>query len=193
MPTIDFQLNATQKICIVVPDFVDKINYYYEPTEEVHKFDEVKVCFFNLENKVELCEDVLNEVLGAFYTAMQNALSGSIKLPHDIKPGDVGRLSNYAFRGVYDDYSSSVLVWCSQKKVQTFIYRLEDRVYLEISPIYPWHFEDPLPDEKYISFDEFMKEYKPYFVIEISQSVMQLWVEQAEIILKKVGWSGFSA
>lgn len=167
----------------------DKINYYYEPTEALHKFDEVTACFINKDDEVELIQDVLNEVLGSFFVALKNALSNSVPPLKDMRPGDVGVLSNYAFHDAYTGYASSVNVWCV-KHVETFIYSLNNKIYLEIAPLYPWHNQDPAEGDNFISFLDYMRDYKSLFVAEVPRDVAQQWLQQSEKILKQVDWFG---
>ncbi len=69
-------------------------------------------------------------------------------------------------------------VFCStpsypQPNLTTWIYKQANRYYLEITPNYPYEYRDPKPDERYISFEDFMKDYKPFYKETITRQDLQ--------------------
>jgi len=68
------------------------------------------------------------------------------------------------------------------------LYKLGDvaRLYLEISSSYPWLFLDPEPSDNYYSFDDYVANYKPIAVHEISRETAEQWIKQSEALLQSM-------
>ena len=62
MKTINFVLDKDKKITIQIPDLPNKVNYYYEPTEKIHKFDEGTVSFVDKDFNIETTTNSLDAV-----------------------------------------------------------------------------------------------------------------------------------
>jgi len=59
----------------------------------------------------------------------------------------------------------------------TWIYNKDGNIYLEITPSYRWHFSEPEKDEDYVSYDEFIKKFKPLTIFEIDKERAREWLE----------------
>ena len=57
-------------------------------------------------------------------------------------------------------------------------------IILEITPSYPWHFRDPKAGEKYITYEEYMKSYKPLLIRTIPRDKAQEWLTQTQQLSK---------
>lgn len=68
------------------------------------------------------------------------------------------------------------LLWEASSKLATWLYYKDDSIYLEITPV--WQLTKPGMDEDYISYEEFIKNYKPILTIKIDK-------DNAKQILKK--------
>jgi len=78
------------------------------------------------------------------------------------------------------------MVWCGQD-VATWLYEKDGVFWLEITPSYKWHFLEPAPEESnYITYDEFIKNYKPHVMIELSIDIMKKWLRQTERLIAQV-------
>jgi hypothetical protein len=187
MTQFDFVLDKEKRISITVPDVASKFNYYYEPTEKLHQFDEATVTFISKAKSKEIYEDMIDEILFRFYGTLNRVLYNKIVTPSMVKPGNMGYLLNTLPDEEWDDELSIFWVWSSPKDIQTFIYKINDIIYLEIAPTYPWHYIEPKPGDNYIPFEEFMKSYKPYAVEVIPQPIALEWMNKCEEIIKLIG------
>ena len=61
----------------------------------------------------------------------------------------------------------------------------EGNIVLEITPPFATLFFEAYPEEEPISFDEWMKDYKPLLVTTISKQTAQQWVQQIDDLIKK--------
>ncbi len=186
-----FKINDEKYFELLVPDVTNKFNYSYEPTEKLHKFDKITVAFKeSKKNKeFEVSGDMAYLILETFQFSLKNALDNKTILPNIINAGEVGYYYNIDLSK--EEYSEELLdfsrcsLW-SGKDIQTWMYNKNNKIYLEISPAYPWFYNEPTDDDNYIPFDEFIKMYKPIAVEEIDPATAQKWLEQCNEILNTI-------
>lgn len=187
MTEFNFIIDNNSKIVFIIPDLPQKCNYYYEPTVKLHKFDEVTVEYKNVNgDSIELSKDILNEIAGVFNNVLKKLISNKKQLLSGIKKGSLGYVLNHVINEKQDDDLSLFWVWSSREHTATLMYSVEEKIYMEIVPLYPWTFIEPSNEENYISFEEFMKNYKPYVFEVVDKSIAIKWQEQCEGILKMV-------
>ena len=69
----------------------------------------------------------------------------------------------------------------------SWLYNDKDgNIFLELSPAYPWLFDEVKPGEKFIKYSEWMKEYKPYIVTKIPRDSAEQWLKQINKFMKKL-------
>jgi hypothetical protein len=191
MTVFDFILDSTRKISITVPDIPDKYNYFYEPTEKLHRFDEGYARFISKDFCMELKIEIIHEIVCILEGSLKKALNGQLSLPNGVRKGEVGYALNHMLYITFNsdeakkDRISPFWIWSGPNCVQTLMYNVKDVIYLELAPIYPWiSIEQKKPDHMaYVSFHEFMKNYKPLFVEVIPRDVAIRWHKQTEHIL----------
>lgn len=186
MKTINFVLDKDKKITIQIPDLPNKVNYYYEPTEKIHKFDEGTVSFVDKDFNIELKKEILNEIVCPFYALLKKALHNELQLPDITKIGHAGYALNSMLHNKQDDSIPLYWLWAGSEHRSTLLYNANNTIYLEIVPLYPWLYRDKKPSDNYISFDEFMKTYKPYVVETIPIDIAKQWLKQCEELLKNI-------
>jgi hypothetical protein len=169
---------------VLVPELPDKDNYFCEPTEKLHVFDIVSVVYCNNNIKTELLQDDAAYIIGVPHSILTKALKNKRILPDHIPLGSTSLW--FSIDSAKDDHDvefGSFWLWSSPSKVQIWLYNKDSKIYLEISSTYPWLFVDPKPSDNYYSLDEYIKNYKPIAVYEISRETAQQWLEQCNTIL----------
>jgi len=182
----NFVLDNKTKILISIPDLQLKFNYYYEPTEKLHKFDEAKVCFVSKQNEILLCQDILDHIIQTMHVRLKKASTNNLLLPERLKAGYVGAELNKMLNGISDLNLNPFWMWSALGEVQTLLYNYDNKIYLEIVPTFPDSFDDNSDKPLSELFKEFMKTYKPYFVTEIPIETAQQWLEQSEQIIQMI-------
>jgi len=182
-----FEINKNNTIEILVPELENKFNYYYKPSEKLHKFDEVTAMLIQKNKKFTLKVDAVQVVIEEFKNMLIMALNNQISLPKGVVIGKLGALFN---SNTYEDDLDSIdfgnfWLW-SGPAVQTWLYNRDNKIYLEIAPSYPWLYVEPEKTEEYISFDQFMKTYKPILVTELDKNLVKKWIKECHGILENL-------
>ncbi len=188
MKTIEkFVINKSSSIEILVPELADKFNYYYQPTKELNKFDEVIVVFKDDQKEVVVGSDMADLVFGNLKDILVSVLEDEKELISDINIGKVGYHYNIDTKKLSSDLTdyAEYSLW-SGKLLPTWLYKKNKKIYLEISPKYPWLFEEPKKGEAFISFEEFMRSYKSIAVEEIDKAVAREWLSKCDKIIQKL-------
>lgn len=187
MITFDFPISKTKILKISIPDLPEKFNYYYEPTEKLHEFDEATVTFIDQDSCLEINKDMLTQIVTVLHGTLKLLLANNLQIPKQVSPGSLGILLNNKINRVTRADLSNFWMWSSENNNGTLMYNSNDKIYMEIVPLYPWTFVDPNPGDSYISFDDFMKQYKYYAFEPISKETAIEWHNQCEKILTMIG------
>ncbi|HEX2977744.1 MAG TPA: hypothetical protein VHO47_01350 [Candidatus Babeliales bacterium] len=190
---ITLEIDENKFIEIYFPDMENKFNYYYEPTERFHRFDEITIDYRN-GGSINLYHDVLDDGPNALYLTLQSVQQKTCELPCWIEIGDLVRCLNESHEdGAEQKYKdidfSNFWLWSTAGGAQSFVYTRNGKIYLEIGYIYKWHSRERKDsDTDFISYEEFAKNYKPILIQEITDETAQEWSAQCETWLKEVGW-----
>lgn len=175
------------EIAIYVPNTKKKINYYYEPTKKLHKFDEVLVIYLKGKNETLLMRDVIQEILTRLSGDATRALANQLQIPLSaIDPRGLGAQYNidmYKKKRTlpYSDYA----VFFADD-TQTWIYNLNNKIFFEISPVYRWLHIEPESIDTFISFEDFMRGYKAYQIFEVDRKDIEKLKKKCDLLIKKL-------
>ncbi len=184
---LSHRLNRDERIIICVPKFEHKTNYFYKPTPELHQFDEATVFYDDRESSVILAKDAIQEILIVLSECIDRVLKGQLKIPKllENKIGKLYNIDNNSEKFTFQ-YDSSRMLCVNY--VSTWIYNAEDnKICIEISPLYPWTYRDPKEGENYISFDEFISSYRPIAVIRVERNSLIKLKQKCDSVIKKLG------
>jgi hypothetical protein len=182
-----FKINKDSSIEIAVPTLKDKFNRYYKPTQELQKFDHVKVIFYLKDKRFIIFYDDIQSCLTQFQGSLKLVLENKISLPDFINLGNLGYHYNNDMN-IQDRKSvnySFFWLW-SSTNLQTWLYNRDSKIYIEITPTYPWLFADRKKGEKYIPFKKFIENYKPIAVEEIDRSIAEQWLNECRAMLTEL-------
>lgn len=128
---------------------------------------------------------------------LQYRLAAALCGELEVKSQDAVRGMGYS----YNEYLGSMLrnkrtcgslwgglkheVWSRGKgHAFTQLYTCEGKIFLEVSPYYPWHcYYKPQQGDGYIKYEEYMRTYKPIAVLELSREAAQKWLEKSKELL----------
>lgn len=171
------------------------------PIEEVLPFDKVIIKFSN-DYLFNLTDDCFEYIMNSLKGALTKSLKNHLQLPFFIDE-DIGLLWNKELNNtkewsmssqdqqmLNDDESLGEYILFSTPEsadpsLATWIYNNKNgEIVFEITPQYKWHFDDPKDGENFITYDEFINNYKPFFVTIISPSIAKKWIQQINALLK---------
>ncbi len=90
------------------------------------------------------------------------------------------------------DLVSSYQVWSSSlHNYSTWLYTNNKKIYFEVTPDYPWHYIEPKLSDPFISYEEFMKTYRPLVLEEISRTVAEQWLVKTQELLEIIHKNSF--
>lgn len=182
-----FELDKNKSIEIVIPDAKDKINYFQEPTENLHMADRVFVLYRENNGQITIGENYLDSVVETLQDALVYALSNDIILPKNVNVGEVELAYNINVMQEDADlmYIPNASLCFGGNFFGAWIYNKGSKIYLEISPKYPWLYSDlneAKTNDLFISFEEFRKTYKPILIYELSKDCAKQWLAQCNKI-----------
>lgn len=161
--------------------------------------DEIYV-YFNADEVFLLNIDCSHELItlkDMLISALRNQL-----LLHNSITKDIGYLSNQEYHGdpnleLIFNAKEGQEFWVGRRynlwetpgdvtpSLATWLYNNEKgEIILEITPNYPWHFSDPTPEENFIPYEQWIKDYKPFIIRTIPQEVAKRWLAQVEHLIE---------
>lgn len=173
--------------------FTIDFNQYIVLSEIRSKFEDITVEFHDdvASLKCILAHDIAHEILTTFHAFLTRVLNGDLYLPGHIDSSKgIGYYwnewaSRLPERGDYEpDYAEGFWLW-STKEVATWLYAIPEGVYLEIGPVYRWHFEDP-GQIAGTSYTDFIANYKTILQVIIKHEKLLEWKLQCENLISKI-------
>lgn len=184
---ITFKLNSNQSIKFILPC----------KKEEVFLTDEININFCNDKIIYSIYEhDCISYSLRKFINSLKDAINTQLQLHESIQQ-NIGFLwhnylhSDGGSKFVEIEYEGQTfwigeryLLWTT-KKINTWLYNKNEKIILELTPSYPWHFADPEDvGTEYFTFAHFINEYKSILIVEIDKCIAINWLAQAEELLE---------
>lgn len=189
---IYFTLNTSEYFVIKLPHGIE---------EGIHLCDEVEIEFHEDKKVYKLYLDCIQEALMSLKNLLHKAIGGELHL-HTSITKNLGYLWNEECQGdnpnLFCETSLGWPRWVGldyhlwstpgnfDPILTTWIYNKEDKIVLEITPSYPWHFRDPKEGENFITYDVFMNDYKPLLVREIDKGVARDWLSKCLELLQMI-------
>jgi hypothetical protein len=123
------------------------------------------------ENKLEAGPTLKEKGVGYMYNEHLFHRHDDVKLPQE----------NYSVGFIWKEPETQVI---------TRLYTIDGKIFLDISPYYPWtSFDEEEMNEMrlrddYVPYDEYMKDYKPVAILEIPREIARQWLEKSERLVK---------
>lgn len=157
---------------------------------DVFRYVEIEVILNVVkQDRIVLFDDFLIVGLRELQGSLEEILKGNLIL-HSSITRDIGYLWNEYLHDVElpcETDSEGYAFWVGQKYLvwnairshaATWLYEKDGKFWLEVTPGYPWHFSDPEEGEEFISYEEFMKNYKPIALFEVSRETLEEWLKK---------------
>ncbi len=191
---LSLKINDNEQIALCMPNYKDKVNYFYEPKEALHKFDETTVIYENKDKKIILEQEAIKETLSGLKKGLKWILDKKLIIPDSVNIGEVGKAENIeSYRnnqtGDYKNESMkySNCTFFSGKDIQTYIYNDHfGEIYLEISPSCPLLYREYEEGDEFATFEDFMKNYKKYAFFHIDKKTALEWKRDVDLLYMEI-------
>jgi hypothetical protein len=189
-----FPITSVISLQILVPEVQDKFNYYYEPTDALHKFDECSVILILHGESYTVITEIIQDIVCSLCFYLKNALKNKIILPPQIALGSLTAVYNRDYYRSYwleeglpgkeiIDYHQFWL-WSTPNNMQSWIYNRDDAIYLEIGKTYIIPEDQEQPNDA--DFQNYMAHYKPLLCTKISHKIAHDWLEKCKKIILEI-------
>ncbi|MBL1229835.1 hypothetical protein IW492_11390 [Enterococcus sp. BWB1-3] len=173
-----FSLNKTNKIVLKI----DSKNEVYREGMILHYFDQCEVYLILDRKEYLVFNDYLTEGIKSFCNTLKLVLANEYPIIEEHFELGEGYFTN---EDIDSDFFLPVLspIWMSIGKDihALWLYNYKNKIYLELSPIYPHHSSEITPCSK--TYDEFRMDYRLDYRTEIEHSLLECWLEQSQGIL----------
>lgn len=191
--SISFILNSNEKFVLDLQESLDCVHCCYE----------APIIFFHDASQIVIASDFVRYNISGLSHLLSKVLAKQLML-HSSIIKDIGYLYNEYLQGLYSEslQKNKELVYEKMEGIDHWVgeaYKLfdcnpttwlyndyDENIILEITPNYPWHFSEPKEGEDFIPYEEWIKSYKPVLIRAIPVEVARQWLEQANMILKKI-------
>ena len=173
------------------------------PLTEVNCCTETSIIFIQKNHELVLTNDSLFNNIKTMIVLLQKCINQALLLDNTITK-DIGYLFNqYSAiicgenleRPTFVTYirKNNELYWVGNDyqlwsaDYITWLYNCVDgSIIFEVTPFYPYMYCEPEEEPNYISYEEWIKSYKPYFIATLSRERAEEWLKQAEDIIKVI-------
>ena len=163
-------------------DFLDNVIATPDKSLEINT-----VFYHSSEKSFAVEHEAPLEIARIMVLVCKKAISNTLILPDFISPYKAGYASSkYTHNFVTQDkdydicFKITAYILFNINYTKVWLYNHNNKIIMEISPSYPWHYLDPKDDEQFETFEQFMTNYKPIAIHEISKETAQEWLKQAQ-------------
>ncbi len=108
-------------------------------------------------------------------------------LPELVKIGGLGKVYNIKQRKNIQGVKYNKYMMFSASNILVLVYKnKEGQMFFEISPLYPWFYKKPKKQREFVSFLQFIENYKPYVSFCIDENIAQEWKKDAQRMYTKI-------
>lgn len=159
----------------------------------LHPYSDLEIEYYEGSKRFLLYNDFLLEGVVTFKNILSKALDGELQLHHLLINKSVGFAWNewlHNLEEIYpkntEDIVEKYWLWSTSSLIgnQTWMYNFSNKIVMEISRSYSGHFGEPNDDE--ISFEDFIKSYKPIVVIDLDRTVLEDWLTKCIDIINNI-------
>ena len=155
--------------------------------EDIKPFDIVSIEYIKEQIEYDLyVDDFATEAITSLKNQLKKALNFELHIQNEYINKGIGYYYNIYVNKLWTtdaqslvDPSQNFSLWSTPTHIgiETFMYNIDDKIYIEISPIYKWNCDYPENESEYETFDNFLNNYKPIDIVSIDRSVAERWLD----------------
>ncbi|MEI4803840.1 hypothetical protein WAZ07_21925 [Bacillus sp. FJAT-51639] len=179
---------------IVFPISIDEKIMMKLPCKEIdiYRYDEIEILIQSsvLEHKL-YGDDFIIEAISALNNLLEKVIENKLNFHESLIGKEIGYLCNEYYHDenqwlVYEDN-----VWVGlkhhlwgTKEYDTWLYNMDNKIFIEVTPIYKWHFDELEDENQFITYDQFLHGYKTCYVGEITKETALNWLKKCKKIIQ---------
>jgi hypothetical protein len=188
-----FVINDQTLLEITIPALENKINYFYDVTPQLNRFDEVTVTLKMPTGSIILYQNTVDDAFFRLRSFLNKIVSGKKVIPHKKFIGSVGRYHtideyrHWKYEEGGESLSADALEYLdfllyTSGQSQAWLYSDGHIIYFEVGYAFPLlSSADAPPDDQL--FEKFLGSYKPLFFDSISFEQAREWLEKCNMHL----------
>ncbi len=156
----------------------------------IGKFSQLTVKYCK---EIIIYDDFTYEGILVLYNLLIRAINSELQINNQLCEKGIGYIWNkicnsLANDKISDDIISIYHLWSTTSNIgkDTWLYNIGDKIYMEISDTYKWHFSIPESYADYITFEEFIVNYKPINIIQLERKDANKLIRFCQEILTKL-------
>ncbi|GAE90687.1 hypothetical protein [Acetivibrio straminisolvens] len=184
MHLIDLEISKIQSIRIYLPC----------KKEDIKPFDIVSIEYIKEQIEYDLyVDDFATEAITSLKNQLKKALNFELQIQNEYINKGIGYYYNIYVNKLWTtdaqslvDPSRNFSLWSTPTHIgiETIIYNVQNKIYIEISPIYKWNCDYPDDEKEYETFDDFLNNYRPIGIVAIDKSAAIKWLETCNEIIE---------
>lgn len=155
------------------------LEFYVEGTKNILPYDDLIIKYTKNQKKWILYHDFMIEGFRVIQRKFPQLLTDSLELDSMLFNQGIGyrwnQISHEIAEGNFDVENStgSFMLWSmnAREGVASWVYNLNGEIFLEITPYYPWNYDEPDDEDDYITFQQFQKEYRKIDCIRLTKNM----------------------
>ena len=173
-------------------------NGVYLDIELSDKFSELSCCTLGRvyvrlsDKKILIFEDYISEFLFAMRACLRTSLKILLSRTYRRVVHDIGYVWNRETHNYwssnskerYEEILDNNLCDHTGNSLRTWIYKNGKSYIFEVTPVYPWHSDDPSEGEEVESYEDFMKRYKPVLKTTLSVTCVNDLIRLSKRLLR---------
>lgn len=181
---IELEFSKSQAIQIYLPCEREKINSFVNVSIK-YKKDNIDYDLF--------INDFISEAIKSLNSLLNKALNSELQIKSEYVERGIGYYHNIYSHELWttdkldiDDPAENFLIWSTPSHVgiETYIYNIQDEIYIEISPIYKWNSDYPDDEREYETFEDFISQHQIIGIININREVALQWQKKCFEVLE---------
>lgn len=159
---------------------------------DIRRYDEIEILLNVLQDTYKLySDDFIIEAIVALNNLLEKVIDNKLGMPDSLPELEIGKLSNDSYQDlddglVYEEgnwIGTKYNVW-SSNYYETWLYNKNGEIYLQVTPVYKWHFSEAKSKDNFSSYSQFVKEYKIIYKTKIERDNAIQWLNKCKEIIK---------
>ncbi|MBC1805819.1 hypothetical protein HCJ40_02135 [Listeria sp. FSL L7-0993] len=156
---------------------------------DIYRYDEIKIVLnCHLGSYTLYSDDFIIEAIRTLQNLLEKALNNELEVPDSLSELEIGKLSNDNYQDIliYEGKhwgGEKYNVW-NTNGFETWLYNKMEEIYIQVTPLYKWHFNEPENMNNFSSYSQFVRDYEIIYKAEIETDIAIQWLNKCKEIIR---------